>query len=163
TDDDAHGGDGGDDCAADAVDHPTALHRDEQRQHEPDHRTDEADVRHPVGAVAEPADPADRRPSGLDEESGDEAPRDEGGDVRHETTGPGKTPAWKGGSMYPEERQHALALLVGQRGRVSVTTAAEQFGVTTETVRRDLAVLERAGMLRRVHGGAVPVNAVALV
>jgi DeoR family fructose operon transcriptional repressor len=65
--------------------------------------------------------------------------------------------------MYPEERQHALALLVGQRGRLSVTTAAEQFGVTTETVRRDLAVLERAGMLRRVHGGAVPASAVALV
>ena len=65
--------------------------------------------------------------------------------------------------MYPEERQQAIAQLVGQRGRLSVTTTAEQFGVTTETVRRDLAVLERAGMLRRVHGGAVPVNAVALV
>lgn len=65
--------------------------------------------------------------------------------------------------MYPEERQHALALLVGRRGRLSVTGAAEQFGVTTETVRRDLAVLERAGLLRRVHGGAVPVSAVALV
>jgi DeoR family fructose operon transcriptional repressor len=65
--------------------------------------------------------------------------------------------------VYPEERQHAITLLVGQRGRLSVTAAAEQFGVTTETVRRDLAVLERAGMLRRVHGGAVPVNAVALV
>jgi DeoR family fructose operon transcriptional repressor len=65
--------------------------------------------------------------------------------------------------VYPEERQQAIAQLVGQRGRLSVTTTAEQFGVTTETVRRDLAVLERAGMLRRVHGGAVPVNAVALV
>jgi len=65
--------------------------------------------------------------------------------------------------MYPEERQQAIALLVGQRGRLSVTATAEQFGVTTETVRRDLAVLERAGMLRRVHGGAVPVTAVALV
>jgi DeoR family transcriptional regulator, fructose operon transcriptional repressor len=65
--------------------------------------------------------------------------------------------------MYPEERQQAMALLVGERGRLSVTATAERFGVTTETVRRDLAVLERAGMLRRVHGGAVPVNAVALV
>jgi DeoR family fructose operon transcriptional repressor len=65
--------------------------------------------------------------------------------------------------VYAEERQHAMAQLVGQRGRLSVTAAAEQFGVTTETVRRDLAVLERAGMLRRVHGGAVPVSAVALV
>jgi DeoR family transcriptional regulator, fructose operon transcriptional repressor len=65
--------------------------------------------------------------------------------------------------VYPEERQHALAQLVGHRGRMSVTAAAEQFGVTTETVRRDLAVLERAGLLRRVHGGAVPVSSVALV
>jgi DeoR family transcriptional regulator, fructose operon transcriptional repressor len=65
--------------------------------------------------------------------------------------------------VYPEERQNAIAQLVGQRGRLSVTTAAEQFGVTTETVRRDLAVLERAGMVRRVHGGAVPVSAVGLV
>jgi DeoR family fructose operon transcriptional repressor len=58
--------------------------------------------------------------------------------------------------MYAEERQHALAGLVAERGRVSVAAVAERFGVTTETVRRDLAVLERAGLLRRVHGGAVP-------
>jgi len=54
-------------------------------------------------------------------------------------------------------------MLVAQRGRLSVAAVAEQFGVTTETVRRDLAVLERARMLRRVHGGAVPVGALALV
>jgi DeoR family transcriptional regulator, fructose operon transcriptional repressor len=64
--------------------------------------------------------------------------------------------------MYAEERQHAIAGLVTERGRVAVTAVAEQFGVTTETVRRDLALLERAGMLRRVHGGAVPVGALAL-
>ncbi len=58
--------------------------------------------------------------------------------------------------MYAEERQAEIAALVGDRGRVAVTAVAERFGVTTETVRRDLAVLERAGMLRRVHGGAVP-------
>jgi DeoR family fructose operon transcriptional repressor len=61
--------------------------------------------------------------------------------------------------MYAEERQHALAGLVAERGRVSVTSVAELFGVTTETVRRDLVVLERAGVLRRVHGGAVPAGA----
>ncbi len=65
--------------------------------------------------------------------------------------------------LYPEERQQAIAMLVTQRGRLSVAAVAEQFGVTTETVRRDLAVLERARMLRRVHGGAVPVGALALV
>ena len=65
--------------------------------------------------------------------------------------------------MYPEERQHAIATLVAERGRLAVTAVAEQFGVTTETVRRDLALLERAGMLRRVHGGAVPAGALTLV
>ena len=66
-------------------------------------------------------------------------------------------------ALYPEERQSAIAALVADRGRIAVTAVAERFGVTTETVRRDLAVLERAGMLRRVHGGAVPVGAVTLV
>ncbi|MFC6011189.1 DeoR/GlpR family DNA-binding transcription regulator [Nocardia lasii] len=57
--------------------------------------------------------------------------------------------------MYAEERQQAIAALIGHRGRVSVTELADQYGVTTETVRRDLAVLDRAGVIRRVHGGAV--------
>jgi DeoR family fructose operon transcriptional repressor len=65
--------------------------------------------------------------------------------------------------VYAEERQQAIAGLVTQRGRVAVTAVAEHFGVTTETVRRDLAVLERAGMLRRVHGGAVPAGTLAVV
>jgi DeoR family fructose operon transcriptional repressor len=66
------------------------------------------------------------------------------------------------GALYPEERQHAIAVLVTERGRVSVAAVADEFGVTTETVRRDLAVLERAGRLRRVHGGAVPAGVLAL-
>lgn len=57
--------------------------------------------------------------------------------------------------MYLEERQQAIAHLVMQHGRVTVNEVALSFGVTTETVRRDLAQLERAGRLRRVHGGAV--------
>jgi DeoR family fructose operon transcriptional repressor len=65
--------------------------------------------------------------------------------------------------LYPEERQQAIAALVADRGRLSVAAVAEQFGVTTETVRRDLAVLERSGMLRRVHGGAVPAGTFTLV
>jgi DeoR family transcriptional regulator, fructose operon transcriptional repressor len=65
--------------------------------------------------------------------------------------------------VYAEERQEAIARLVADRGRVAVTALAEEFGVTTETVRRDLAVLERTGMLRRVHGGAVPAGALTYV
>ncbi|MGY1745790.1 DeoR/GlpR family DNA-binding transcription regulator [Blastococcus sp. SYSU D00695] len=64
--------------------------------------------------------------------------------------------------MYAEERQQAIAGLVADRGRVAVTALADDLGVTTETIRRDLAVLERAGALRRVHGGAVPAGALTL-
>ncbi|QNG21363.1 DeoR/GlpR transcriptional regulator [Rhodococcus triatomae] len=64
--------------------------------------------------------------------------------------------------MYPEERQQAMSSLVAQRGRSSVTQLADRFGVTTETVRRDLAVLERQGLVRRVHGGAVPATSLTV-
>ncbi|MDZ4270206.1 MAG: DeoR/GlpR family DNA-binding transcription regulator, partial [Mycobacterium sp.] len=65
--------------------------------------------------------------------------------------------------MYPEERQQAIASLVMAKGRASVTELAQEYDVTTETVRRDLAVLDKAGIVRRVHGGAVPVRALHLV
>lgn len=64
--------------------------------------------------------------------------------------------------MYQEERQQSVATLITQRGRVSVLELADRFGVTTETVRRDLAVLERLGHVRRVHGGAVPTGSVTV-
>lgn len=57
--------------------------------------------------------------------------------------------------MFAEERQQKIADLVAGNGRVSVTLLAERFSITTETVRRDLAALESAGAVRRVHGGAV--------
>ncbi|WP_131742877.1 DeoR/GlpR family DNA-binding transcription regulator [Actinomadura roseirufa] len=57
--------------------------------------------------------------------------------------------------MYAEERQQAILEQARAAGKVDVVTLAEQFGVTTETIRRDLTVLERAGTLRRVHGGAI--------
>jgi DeoR family fructose operon transcriptional repressor len=60
--------------------------------------------------------------------------------------------------MYAEERQSAIVGRARSQGRVDVTVLAEEFGVTTETVRRDLTVLERHGLLRRVHGGAIPVE-----
>jgi DeoR family fructose operon transcriptional repressor len=65
--------------------------------------------------------------------------------------------------VYPEERQQAIAARVLSQGRASVAELAQAYDVTTETVRRDLAVLDRAGVVRRVHGGAVPVRALHVV
>ena len=65
--------------------------------------------------------------------------------------------------MYAEERQQAIAQLVATRGRLSVNALAEEYAVTTETVRRDLTALERLGLVHRVHGGAVPAGALAAI
>lgn len=58
-------------------------------------------------------------------------------------------------ALYAEERRAALIDYVRTDGRVTVTYAAEAFAVTPETIRRDLEILDRQGVLRRVHGGAV--------
>jgi DeoR family transcriptional regulator, fructose operon transcriptional repressor len=60
--------------------------------------------------------------------------------------------------MYAEERQQAILAKARAAGRVDVVGLAEDLSVTTETIRRDLTVLERAGVVRRVHGGAIPVE-----
>ncbi|MGW5259844.1 DeoR/GlpR family DNA-binding transcription regulator [Microbispora sp. NPDC004025] len=60
--------------------------------------------------------------------------------------------------MYAEERQQEILRTARDAGRVDVVRLAERFEVTTETIRRDLTALERAGVLRRVHGGAIPVE-----
>lgn len=57
--------------------------------------------------------------------------------------------------MYAEERRRQIAALTAVEGRVSVAELAEKFGVTAETIRRDLAGLDAEGMVHRVHGGAV--------
>ena len=57
--------------------------------------------------------------------------------------------------MYAEERRRQIASLTAVEGRVNVTELSERFDVTAETIRRDLAVLDRDGVVHRVHGGAV--------
>lgn len=60
--------------------------------------------------------------------------------------------------MYAEERQQEILRRARAAGRVDVVSLAGELDVTTETIRRDLTALERAGVLRRVHGGAIPVE-----
>ncbi|MEU2588011.1 DeoR/GlpR family DNA-binding transcription regulator [Streptomyces avermitilis] len=58
--------------------------------------------------------------------------------------------------MYAPERHQEILRLARDGGRVDVVSLAEEFQVTAETIRRDLKALDRAGLLRRVHGGAIP-------
>lgn len=58
--------------------------------------------------------------------------------------------------MYAPERQQEILRIARESGRVDVLSLAEEFQVTAETVRRDLRALDSAGLVRRVHGGAIP-------
>jgi len=53
-------------------------------------------------------------------------------------------------------RHQTIVSLINGGNGMSVAAMAEAFGVSTETVRRDLVALERSGVLRRVYGGAIP-------
>lgn len=57
--------------------------------------------------------------------------------------------------MLAEERQRHILQQLHQHGQVLVSDLAEQLHVSDETIRRDINVLQSAGALRRVHGGAV--------
>ncbi|MEU9861247.1 substrate-binding domain-containing protein [Streptomyces sp. NPDC047971] len=52
-------------------------------------------------------------------------------------------------------RQEAILWQVRLKGSVNVTRIAGELGVSVMTVRRDIAVLVRHGVVTRVHGGAI--------
>ncbi len=57
--------------------------------------------------------------------------------------------------MLAEERRMRLVEWTRSAGLVDASDAADRLDVAVETVRRDLDVLQRRGLLRRVHGGAI--------
>ncbi len=56
------------------------------------------------------------------------------------------------------DRHHQIYRLALKNGSVDVSELAHRFEVTTETIRRDLSELQDQQLLRRVHGGAVPME-----
>lgn len=59
--------------------------------------------------------------------------------------------------MVLNERQQSILALANQYGEVKVNDLKDRFKVTEMTIRRDLEKLEKAGSVRRVLGGAIPV------
>jgi DeoR/GlpR family transcriptional regulator of sugar metabolism len=57
--------------------------------------------------------------------------------------------------MLAETRRLAIADLLRSAGSVTVADLELRFGVSSMTARRDLAELERQGLAKRTHGGAV--------
>ncbi|HTJ36225.1 MAG TPA: DeoR family transcriptional regulator [Dactylosporangium sp.] len=58
--------------------------------------------------------------------------------------------------MIIEVRRAEILAAARQRGGVGLQELSRRFHVSIPTIRRDLSALAERGLLRRVHGGAVP-------
>lgn len=60
--------------------------------------------------------------------------------------------------MFMEERQAKILDMLNRDGKVLVKELAEIFGVTEDSIRKDLSSLEMDGKLKRTYGGAVTIE-----
>ncbi|MDR1687624.1 MAG: DeoR/GlpR family DNA-binding transcription regulator [Clostridiales bacterium] len=64
--------------------------------------------------------------------------------------------------MFIEERHQEILKVIQESGRISIGDIQEKFGVSVDSARRDLRLLEDKGLLKRTHGGAIPLFQVGL-
>ena len=60
--------------------------------------------------------------------------------------------------MLAEERQNAIVAQVNEKGSVLVKNLSKEFQVTEDSIRKDLTLLEKKGLLKKTYGGAVKVR-----
>jgi|SRR5476649_1993278 len=60
--------------------------------------------------------------------------------------------------MHKVARQRVLLEWLSEKGQMSVADLAEKMQVSADTVRRDLADLERQGLAQKNHGGAIALD-----
>ena len=64
--------------------------------------------------------------------------------------------------MLPEERRNRILAVMQRDGRALVAELSRTFGTSSLTIRKDLDLLERRGLVQRTHGGALPANSNAM-
>ncbi len=59
-------------------------------------------------------------------------------------------------SLSGLDRQEIMVDFVNRKQRATIAELCEAFGISEATARRDLETLDEQGLIRRVHGGAIP-------
>ncbi|MCQ1569789.1 DeoR/GlpR family DNA-binding transcription regulator [Neorhizobium galegae] len=60
--------------------------------------------------------------------------------------------------MLTSQRKSLILDILRREGQVVAKRAAEEFSLSEDTIRRDLREMAAEGLLRRVHGGAMPIS-----
>lgn len=58
-------------------------------------------------------------------------------------------------NLFQAERQEQIINILENKNRVIITELCEKFKTTPVTIRSDLSILEKEGLLKRTHGGAI--------
>ena len=57
--------------------------------------------------------------------------------------------------MFIEERHEKILETMREKGKITIGEISEAFGISDESARRDLRMLEQRGLCKRTHGGAI--------
>lgn len=60
--------------------------------------------------------------------------------------------------MLQQERHHQIIAKIHLEGQVKVKDLAKEFDVTEDCIRKDLTALEKEGLIKKIHGGAMQVR-----
>lgn len=62
--------------------------------------------------------------------------------------------------MFAEERRDLILSKLKTNRRILAKDLAEELNISIDTIRRDLSIMEEGGLLKRTHGGAIPISKV---
>ncbi|MEK3886300.1 DeoR/GlpR family DNA-binding transcription regulator [Bacillus sp. FSL K6-3431] len=60
--------------------------------------------------------------------------------------------------MFSEERREKILEKLEKEERILAKDLAEEYGLSIDSIRRDLSIMEEQGLLKRTHGGAIPIQ-----
>ncbi|WP_053365738.1 DeoR/GlpR family DNA-binding transcription regulator [Bacillus sp. FJAT-27245] len=60
--------------------------------------------------------------------------------------------------MFSDERRQLILKMLNENGRVLAKDLASKFEMSIDSIRRDLSIMEEQGLLKRTHGGAIPIK-----
>lgn len=64
--------------------------------------------------------------------------------------------------MFIEERHHQIAETIKENGKITIAEITSKYGISDESARRDLRLLEQKGICKRTHGGAILMQQVGI-
>lgn len=64
--------------------------------------------------------------------------------------------------MFIEERHQEIIETIRTNGKITISEITSKYGISDESARRDLRLLEQKGLCKRTHGGAISIQQISV-